>query len=626
MSKQKKNPKPLSTPKTPTEKVETRAMFAQTKQQWLTWAGLFVLTMILFSAGFANNFVEWDDQVYIRDNYLVNQPSWAHVFKSFRTGVALNYHPLTIVSLIFNAGIWGFDKPSSFIVTNAIIHALNVCLVYVFVYRLSEKKYWVALITALLFAVHPMRVESVTWASERKDVLYTFFFIWGLIQYLQFKDTNVRKHLIYSLILFVCSCLSKGQAVCFPGVLVLIDYWQRGAFSVKDITDKWAFWGVALLFGAIALSIQSGGNFYGLTQTVGEQKTALDLNVFKAQDRLIYAGYGFMMYIVKLVYPRMLSPFYPYQLYETPDGQMYYYGLPFFLIVAVITLLSIRKTRVLAFGVGFYFATVALVLQFISVGTAIMAERYSYLPYLGLFFAIAWGLNILIEKYENLKMPILGATGLIIVGLCYLTHEQIKIWHDEGQLFGRMIEAFPNDHRPYGIRGLYIGKKGDLEGGIRDLERSIGLGSKETSTFHNLGVAYGIKGNNAKAIAMFTKAIELGSKDGNTYANRAIGYLPTNPAQAIIDFEQALKLSPPEKEAEIRGNLGLAYTKVGRYAEAVPNFEKSIALGMRNANFFINNGYAKMQIGNPTCVKDFEETLKLDPTNAFAKEQLAKYK
>ena len=227
---------------------------------------------IAFSGGFNNEFVNWDDQTYIKLNYLVTKPNgyWAEAWNSH---VALNYAPLTITSLMINSDIFGFESARSFIITNTLVHLLNVLLVFWFVLLLLKNKFkillpkagkplFVAFVTALLITIHPVRVELVIWVSECKDVLYCFFFLAACINYLKYLDfEKQRKYLIYSFLLFLASCLSKGQAAVLPIVLLLVDYWRERKFERNVFVEKLPFLVLSLLFGLIATNVQNGGNF-----------------------------------------------------------------------------------------------------------------------------------------------------------------------------------------------------------------------------------------------------------------------------------------------------------------------------------------------------------------------------
>src|SRR5450759_35827 len=262
---------------------------------------LSIMVMISYRNAFDNEFVDWDDYTYVVDNLLVRKPKETTIKDVFSTPVSLNYHPLTILSLRLNnnecstcpEGI----SAAPFIKWNVAIHLLNTLLVFMLIYFLSDKKILVAFLVAALFGVHPMHVESVAWVSERKDVLYAFFFLSGLITYLKSRTEtdNKKKYiwLIITFLLFILSCLSKAMAVVFPLVLILINFWTdkskrsnpvweslKETFSIKKLIPLIPFFAVSLFFGILAVTINKFNSF-----TIGH--------------RIQYASYGIIMYIVK---------------------------------------------------------------------------------------------------------------------------------------------------------------------------------------------------------------------------------------------------------------------------------------------------------------------------------------
>ncbi|MES2520612.1 MAG: hypothetical protein V4585_21030, partial [Bacteroidota bacterium] len=431
--------------------------------KWLAIGALMITLFIAFSGGFDNQFVDWDDHVYVENDYLVTEPK-GHFGEAFKSHVALNYHPLTIVSMMINSSVSGSENPKAFIVTNFVIHLLNTLMVFWLIMLLTKRRLMPSFFTALLFAIHPMRVESVTWISERKDVLYGFFFIAGCISYLYYLDSEKKnKYLIISLILFVLSCLSKAQAVVLPIVFFLFDYWRGRKIDTKAILEKVPFLVFSLIFGLIATSVQSGGDFHGMIHIIGEQRSALSIKVFTMMDRIQYAGYGFLMYFYHLFLPLNLCTFYPYEA-TGPNVKFYSVGVVFALIIVGLTILSAQKTKLFFFGIGFFAVTVALVLQFISVGAAIMADRYTYIPYIGLFFVLAMLLDKLAEKNQSLKQ-VVWVVAFAFAGFClFQTRKQVEVWQNTGTLFGQIIKLYPNDYRAYYTYGKYVGEKeGKLE-------------------------------------------------------------------------------------------------------------------------------------------------------------------
>ena len=276
-----------------------------------------------------------------------------------------------MISLGIDYQLWGLN-PFGYHLGNLIIHLINTLLVFFFVRQLAPKSLvFVPFFTALVFGIHPMHVESVAWISERKDVLYVLFFLLGLITYLKFLGNKSLKIFALVILFFCLSLLSKAMAVVFPVVLLLIDWFKGRQWNIRVGMEKVPFFFLSLVFGVTAYQIQSGG-------------AIAEFDHFTFIDRMVFAAYGFCMYLVKAIVPVQLSAFYPYPFVAGGAVPGYYYAMP---IIAVLLLggavAVYKKSKAPLFGLGFYLVTVALVLQFISVGKAIMADRYTYLPYVG---------------------------------------------------------------------------------------------------------------------------------------------------------------------------------------------------------------------------------------------------
>lgn len=593
--------------------------------KWLAIGVLIITLFLAFSGGFDNKFVDWDDHVYVKNDYLVTQPK-GHFGEAFKSHVALNYHPLTIVSMMINAAMSGSDSPKAFIITNFILHLLNTLMVFALIMLLTKRRLLPSFFTALLFAIHPMRVESVTWVSERKDVLYGFFFIASCISYLYYLDSDKKnKYLIISLLLFILSCLSKAQAVVLPIVFLLFDYWRDRKIDTKAILEKLPFLALSLLFGLIATNVQSGGDFHGMIHTVGEQKSALSLKVFTMSQRIQYAGYGFLIYFYHLFLPVNLCTFYPYES-TGPNVKFYSVGVVFALIIIGLAILSTRRTKLFFFGIGFFAVTVALVLQFISVGAAIMADRYTYIPYIGLFFVMAMVIDKLAERNQSLKHVVwIGAFAFAAFCL-YLTRQQVETWQNTGTLFGQIIKLYPNDYRAYYTYGKYVGEKeGKLDESIIANLKAIELGYKDDAgPWENLGTAYGIKGDTPKAIEYFSEAIKRGASTGETFMNRGIAYFNINqPAKALPDFKKSLTMKN-EKSMQSRGFLATAYLATGNPRKALENFNQVIDVeGSIDPVHVYNRGLSKQSLGDkPGAISDFKKALSLQPNYEAAKKSL----
>jgi tetratricopeptide (TPR) repeat protein len=641
----KKN-KAVNTPQSSSNTSKTQNTDNQTNVQknndpiqwyWIC-VGILVFSVIAaFSGGFNNEFVNWDDQTYVKLNPIVIKPN-GHWTEAWSSHVALNYHPLTITSLMINSDIFGVQSARSFIITNTLIHLLNVLFVFYFILLLlkksseitlpkSGKPLFVAFFTALLFAIHPMRVESVTWVSERKDVLYSFFFLAGCINYLKYLDSEKnRKFLIYCFFLFLASCLSKGQAVVLPLVFLLLDYWRERKFERNVFIEKIPFLAISLLFGLIATNIQSGGNFYGLLHGIGQAGFAMvDSEKVSIAKNFTYAGYGFMMYCYHFFLPFNLSSFYLYNPFENIHIE-YFLGLLLMIAIIGFGIYNLGRNKVIFFGIGFFVITIILVLQILQVGLAIMADRYTYLPYIGFFFMLSmflWGLYERQSFQKYLSMGFIGAFSI----MCFLiTRKQVEVWQDTITLFKSRLTLNPEDYRGhYNLGEAYVAKE-NLDGAISEFSLAIEQGWKENiAPWANLATAYEKQGNYIKAIEYHDQIIKKDSATAETYMNRGNAYLNAQmPEKALPDLEKALNMPKLKDKVLTRGSLATAQLNVGQAKEALENYNIVIDKeGSKNPEYFYNRGVAKNKFGdNLGAITDIKQCVMFKPDHIKANEAL----
>src|SRR5215203_314134 len=284
------------------------------------------LTAVCLWPMLSNEFTNWDDEFYVLNNQLLRGPDWKGIFSQPVLG---NYHPLTILSYAFNFSISGLD-PFSYLLVNYLFHIVNTLLVFYFIWNISGKNKVIAAFVALAFGIHPMHVESVAWVAERKDVLYTFFFLLSLIQYWIFLTNAKNKNLLFCFLFFVLSLLSKPAAIVLPLVLFLLDYWY-GQSLKKNIVFKIPFFALSIIFGIITVSIQSSSAMAGLS-------------VFSIIDRLFFACYVLMIYFVRFFVPYPLSAFHPFPITNFAGWPIYL--SPIFVVVLLVALWFLRKNKI----------------------------------------------------------------------------------------------------------------------------------------------------------------------------------------------------------------------------------------------------------------------------------------
>jgi protein O-mannosyl-transferase len=609
---------------------------------WVCIGVLVISTFIAFAGGFDNNFVDWDDNAYVTENKMVLKPegNWG---KAWNTHIAANYHPLTMLSLMINAAIFGTESARSFIITNTFIHLINVLLVFWFVLLLLKKKdkiniprtgkpLFVAFFTALVFAIHPLKVESVIWVSERKDVLYGFFFLLGCISYLKYLGSDLKfKYLTYSFLLLILACLSKGQAVVLPLVFILLDYWYNRKFDKEAIIEKIPFLMISLLFGIIASNIQGGGNFYGLISGKYELSVISAINTkHDLWSGIKYACYGFSQYFINFFFPHNLSSFYPVGLNGETGAPNYGFGIIFTLLAVVGTIFSFKASKPAFFGIAFFVISFVLVSQLLLVGGAIKADRYTYLPYIGLAFLVFYSLSNLIEKGAFQRYAVLGISGVFMVFFLMKTRSQVDVWENSRTLMSQRVDLYPRDARAHFVLGKFAGEKEDnydlcIEEYLKCIEYEDS--TKIIEVYGNIATAYAKKLDYPNAIKYYGISITKEPKNGLHYMNRGFQYLKIQqPEKALPDLEKAVKL-PMKKEdrASIFGGLGTAQLNVGLVKESYQNFNTAINKeGSRDAIHYFNRGVARLKLFNDKdgAIADVRESLKINPNYAEAKNGL----
>ncbi len=605
---------------------------------WICAAAIAVITYFVFSPSMDDGFTNWDDNVYVSYNPLVVNNS-VPLVEIFETPVSANYHPLTVLSFALNYQFGKLD-PSGYHAVNVFFHILNTILVFLFIFLLTRRNLLMAAIVSLFFGIHPMHVESVTWISERKDVLYVFFFMAGLITYLRYSETKKIGWYIFTFLLFILSCLSKGMAVVFPVILLLIDYLRKVKWERRLIIEKIPFFLLALVFGIIAINTQ---------------KSAIDviknLTIFQ---RLLFACYGAIIYIVKLFIPFKLSAFYPYpKIYSIP---MIYYLSPFIIlgISAALIYFFLKKEKEIVFGLLFYFVSVALVLQFISVGAAIMADRYSYLSYIGLFFIVAYLINKIWQtkntKWALMKYPIMLIAITGAVTFSYQAYLHTQVWKNSETLWTDVIEKYPNAAMAYYNRGNYYYVNNEMDKAmsdyttalqvdslyrddyynrgilyatynkddlaIADYTKAIALDSTKADAHTNRGLLYSKGGKNDLAIADYTKAIALDSSNENAYKDRGVLFLNTGKMDlALADFNKIIILD--STNADVYSDIGLIYLNTGKIDLAINYYNTAIALNPNSPIYYYNRGLCyKILNQYKKAADDFTKTLQLNLQNA----------
>ena len=585
---------------------------------------ILLITFLVFWNSIGNDFVtNWDDKGYLMDNgyiKVITPESIKAIFSSYYNG---NYHPLTTITYALEYKFFGFD-PKPYHINNLIIHLLNVIMVFVLM-QLLIGRVEAAALAALFFGIHPMHVESISWISERKDLLYTFFYLGALINYIYYikKENKKTIYFIVSLLLFSLSLISKSAAVSFPVLLLLIDYFYNRSFSVKTIAEKIPFFAFAVGFGVAALYSQSA---MGAIQDISPG--------FSYFDRFFLANYTTISYIFKFFIPYKLCCLHPYPIKVNGMLPMEYYFTP--IVVTLIVLGVYKSTKFkkdLIFGLLFFLIPISLVLQILPVGKAIVADRYTYVPYLGLLFILGRFYCNTIDNAEMSKKwkPVfIGVLAAFTLIFSIVTYNRNKVWQNGLTLFSDVIDKYPLIDYAYNNRGLAKGegirnsKTGEFEfkdhlGAIADYNEAVRLNPRFAEAINNRGFARYFLKDYKTAIMDFTEAVLVDPKYQLSYFNRGIVKAELKDYQgSAADYTEAIRIKPDYPDALYnRGNLKI--NNLQDYKGAVEDYTATIRYKPSSAEAYHNRGVAKYFLQDHLeAINDFNIAIQINPNYAEA--------
>ena len=574
---------------------------------------ILLLTGICLAPALFNGWVNWDDYGYVLRNPLVQHLSLKQVGVIFSTPEVVGaYYPFTVLSFAIDYALAG-EHPFLFHFTSYWLHLLNTALVFLFLRKLSGFTL-AAAIAALLFGIHPMHLESVAWISARKDVLYGCFYLLGLIVYLDLQQENKSawRFYIVCLFLFICALLSKPMAVTFPIMLLLIDYLKQRQDWGKAMLEKIPFF---------LLSIMTG--IWGIT-TQQTSSATLALDAYPFYQTIFLGSQNLLIYLVKAIVPYHLSPFHPYTFTNIQSLPWYFYAsvLPLLLGAWALWLWG-RHNRHVLFGLGMFLVSIALGLQIIPVGKSIIAERFTYLAYIGLFYLFGYGFEYVSrhDKKVFVKHRWIPQTTLIayVIILMGITFNRIPVWKNGETLWSDVIEKYPEHYFAYSNRGDYWYHQKDLYRAEKDLNHSIELYPNYAEAYYYRGKVHEKLKHPDKAFADFNKAIQLDSTHDRSYLSRGLLNMSIhkNPTAAIKDMDRAISLNHQYALAYL--NRGVLHESLKHFDKALVDYEKAVSIQPRNALYLRYLGWIKYLRGDyPAAITGLGKSIQLDPDDAEA--------
>ena len=613
--------------------------------------GLAVMTFGIYAQVVGHQFITLDDPTYIRENPNVNRGvTLAGLAWAFTTFYVANWHPLTWISHMIDCQLFG-TNPGRHLLVNALIHAANTLLIFYFLFRTTHAR-WPSALVAALFALHPLHVESVAWASERKDTLSTFFGLLSLIAYVRYAEAPSISRYAWVAVTLALGLLAKPMLVTWPFVMLLLDYWPLGRFSGEHTRPRVLFSAPrrkpSTLRGAPVSDALGGGAERSTRGACAPQTSRLLIEkiplfalvaasatiTFIAQShggavrtlthapitfRLVNALVSYVKYLLLTFWPNDLGVYYPF----AGISAWQIIGAAFLLIGTTAFCFSQRRSRpYLIVGWLWFLGTLLPVIGFVQVGGQTMADRYFYIPSIGLFIALVFGLADLAKSWH--VAPPLGAgvaAGVLLI-LATLTNAQIQRWRDSFTLFEHTLAVTPpNPHIEYNL-ALALGGSGRYDEAATHFEKALQIDPHFYDGLVGMGVTREFQGRLPEAIDYFQAAIR--SQPDTPTAHLQLGrvlWKQNSDEAALEEIGRALQLAP--KDAEIRADFGLALQLVGRIPEAIEQFHEALRMNPNNAEAHANLALALLASGKPReSIPEFETALRLNPQLTGAADNL----
>ena len=555
------------------------------------------LTLLVFLPALRCGFLGWDDPQNFLDNTHYRGLGWVNLRWMFTTTLAGNYQPLSWLTLAADYKLWGMD-PHGYHLTNVLIHALNgalLCLVCMSLLSRTSQSMAAptepalplaaaSLFGALFWSLHPLRVESVAWVTERRDVLSGCFYLLTVLCYLRWTACQRRRWWLAALAVYMFSLLSKVMGMTLPVVLILLDVYPLRRLPPDPRTWLSKTWRGRLLEKIPFLLPAAAAAWVGL---LGQKaaKTTMALTDFGAFDRLARAAYALVFYLEKTIMPVGLSPFYEMLSPFDPFAPRCLLSLAGVCVLAVLIWRWARRLPGLAAAMLFYAVSIAPVLGLVAMGNHLAADRYTYIPAMGFSVLVGGLLRRVLDRRSWSRAAAVAGAAALMLSLGALSWRQCGFWRDTDTLWGRVLSLTPASCTAHHDLGIALAQRGDVEGAVRHLRQArILLPHSDVERKMLSGALY----NQGNALLRSGRAEE-----------------------ALRPLEAAARLSP--ESAEAQNNFGLALAQAGRREEACLRYGEAVRLDPRFAAAYYNWGNAATDLGKlGQAEKLYREAIRLD--------------
>ncbi len=580
---------------------------------------LIFLTLFVYFPVAGYDYIDLDDDAYTFQNEHVPKGITLEGAQyAFRTFEMANWHPLTWLSYMTDVTLFGLH-PGTFHLVNVAFHLAATLLIFLLL-RQTTDALWRSAFVAALFALHPLHVESVAWVSERKDVLSTFLWMLCMLVYVRYTKGSSLRIFCGAALLFILGLAAKPMLVTLPIVLFLFDYWPLGRFPIdyhaknglmanpvpvkRLVLEKIPLLIISTAFGVVTLAAQQS---FTAVQT---------LEMLPMATRVANAMVSYTGYLVKMIWPVSLAVLYPY-----PDDIPATYVAGAFLFVLAVSMFAVvlrQRAPYLIFGWFWYLITLLPVIGLIQAGNQAMADRYTYVPLIGIFVMISWGIPDLFYRWQ-LSRKALSITALaILAALALTTRHQLHYWQDSVTLFRHTIAVTGDNYLVQNSLGVGYEKQGRLDAAAQHYREALRIRPGFSVARFNLGNVYQQLGQVDDAIGEYLLALESNPRDPETLNNLAKALVETGYiTEGLAYFRQALKNLPGN--AGLFSNYAAALVNAGQYTEAIIVFKKVVRLqpGFVRAHLHLGVIYERQGLLREAG-EYYDATLRLSPDNVQA--------
>lgn len=502
-------------------------------------------------------FIDFDDNMYVIENpHVQSGLSYHGLIWAFTTTHTTNWHPLTWLSLMFDYDLYRLN-PSGYHWTNIIFHIANTLLLF-FVFNRMSGETWKSALVAFLFAVHPINVESVAWIAERKNVLSTLFWTLTMLTYVLYVESPVLKRYLLVMLSFTMGLLVKPMLVTLPFVLLLLDYWPLNRFpSAMQGNRNGIQWSEIspLIREKLPLLVLAGVSSIVTVYAARSGGAIKSLETFPLDVRITNAFVSYAMYLKKMVWPQNLAIFYPHEgmisLWKIAATCLIISGFTIFV------LFMSRRYRYLPVGWFWYLGTLMPVIGLIQVGYHAMADRYAYVPLVGIFVIISWGVSDIFSRLFARRILLILLAATVVSVSVIVSWQQVQYWQNSMTIFQHALNVTKNNYQAHQGVGNILFSRGNIDGAIAHYMEALRFKPDHAEVRNNLGMALMYRGKFEEAMNQYLEALRIKPNQAKVYNNMGVLLAKQEKMEsAIAYFREAVRIDPDFAGA--KGNLQVA--------------------------------------------------------------------